>query len=210
MIHPAAIVEPGVDVDESTNVWAFAHIMPGASIGTGVNIGDHCFVEGGSRIGNNVTLKNAVSVWEGIYIEADCFIGPGATFTNDLHPRSPRMQDLGSKYASKGSWLKTTTLRRGCTLGARCVILPGRTIGYFAMVGAGAVVTKDVPDFALVTGNPATIAGSVCVCGAPLACGQDRCDVCGMTDKERQQRLVESKSQSSAPGIHQSTGPISS
>lgn len=196
MIHSAAIVEPGVQIDETTNVWAFAHVMPGARIGAGVNIGDHCFIEGGSRIGNNVTVKNGVSVWEGVTIEDDCFVGPGATFTNDLRPRSPRMKNLASKYASKDKWLSHTKLHQGCTIGARSVILPGRTIGYFAMVGAGAIVTKDVPDFALVTGNPAAIAGSVCICGASLACGQDRCDACGLTDKQRQDLLSEAIHQS--------------
>lgn len=167
MIHSTAIVE-GVEIDISSNIWAYAHVMSGAKIGRRVNLGDHCYVEAGASIGDNVTVKNGVCIWEGVHIEDDVFIGPQVTFTNDKFPRSPRMDGLGGKYESKRKWLLQTRIGRGSTLGARSVVLPGVCVGKFAMVGAGSVVTKDVPEFALVVGNPAKQVGMVCVCGEKL------------------------------------------
>jgi len=143
-IHPMALVEEGVRLGRGTRVWAFVHILPGAVIGNECNICDHVFIEGDTAIGHRVTIKCGVQIWDGLRIEDDVFIGPNATFTNDRFPRSK--QDFDLQY---------TTVRKGATIGANATILPGITVGEKAMVGAGAVVTKDVPPQTLVVGNPA-------------------------------------------------------
>ena len=145
--------------------------MGRALIGAHCNIGDHSFIEENAVIGDHVTIKNQVLIWEGVTVENDCFIGPGVTFTNDLYPRSPRMQAscIHRKYKSKNNWLFKTTVKRGASIGARAIINPGVTIGRFAMVASGALVTKDVPDFTLVKGTPAKIDSLVCVCGVKNA-----------------------------------------
>ncbi len=146
-IHPLALVDSGCSIGAKTRVWAFAHILPGAEIGEDCNICDHTFVEGKVRIGNRVTIKCGVYLWDGIVVEDDVLIGPNATFTNDLYPRSKLYPDA----------YPVMTLKKGCSIGANATILPGLTIGEQAMIGAGAVVTKDVPPKALVVGNPARI-----------------------------------------------------
>jgi UDP-2-acetamido-3-amino-2,3-dideoxy-glucuronate N-acetyltransferase len=157
--HPQAIVEEGARVGERTRVWAFAHVLSGAVIGCDCNISGHTFIEGGVRIGDRVTVKCAVSLWEGIQVENDVFIGPGAVFTNDKRPRSRNYPQ---------AYLKTF-LKEGCSIGANTTVLPGLTIGRWAMTGAGSVVTRNVPDHVLVYGNPATFHGWVCRCGQKLA-----------------------------------------
>lgn len=156
--HQLAVVEEGVVLGRGTRVWAFAHIVTGAVVGADCNICDHTFIEGGVRIDDRVTIKCGVYLWAGIQIEDDVFVGPNATFTNDLRPRSKQYPD---EYL-------TTILRRGCSIGANSTILPGLTIGPHAMVGAGSVVTRDVPAYALVMGNPARRHAWVCRCGAKL------------------------------------------
>lgn len=158
-VRPHALVEDGATVGARTRVWAFAHIVKGAVIGEDCNICDHTFVEGKVRLGNRVTVKCGAFLWDGVRAEDDVFIGPAATFTNDLRPRS---KNLDAK-------LLATYLKQGCSIGANATILAGITIGRFAMVGAGAVVTRDVPDFALVVGNPARFRHWVCRCGENLA-----------------------------------------
>ena len=157
-VHSHALVEPGVIIGAGTRVWAFAHLLPGAVIGEDCNICDHTFIEGGVRIGNRVTLKCGVYLWEGLVLEDDVFVGPCVAFTNDMRPRSKQYPE---SYA-------ITTLRQGCSIGANATILPGITIGRWAMIGAGTVVTKDVPDFALVVGNPGRFRSWVCRCGQKL------------------------------------------
>jgi len=130
----------------------------GAVIGSDCNLCDRTFVEGDVRIGDRVTIKCGVSLWDGVVVENDVFIGPNAVFTNDLRPRS--------RVYSGG--YPRTLLKEGCSLGANCVILPGLTIGRWAMIGAGAVVTHDVPDFGVVVGVPARLRGWVCRCGNKL------------------------------------------
>lgn len=164
--HPSALVE-SQDIGEGTKVWAFAHVMKGARIGRDCNIGGHAFIETGAVLGDRVTVKNAALIWDGVTIEDDVFVGPNVLFTNDLHPRSPRSPESAARYADK-SWRLPTTVRRGATLGAGAVILPGLTIGAYATVGAAALVTRDVPDHALIVGRDKP-AGWVCVCGQPLA-----------------------------------------
>ena len=157
-IHSHALVDAGALVGSSTRVWAFAHIAGGAVVGSDCNICDHTFIEGGVRIGDRVTVKCGVYLWDGLIVEDDVFVGPCAAFTNDLRPRSRQRADS----------YPVTTLRCGCSIGANATILPGLTIGKWAMIGAAAVVTRSVPDFALVTGNPARVRGWVCRCGQKL------------------------------------------
>ncbi len=149
-LHPQGICE-SASIGPGTRIWAFAHVLPGAAIGANCNICDHVFIENDVVVGNRVTVKCGVQLWDGLRVADDVFIGPNATFTNDKHPRS---KQFPSKFA-------VTTLRRGCSVGANATILPGVTLGEGAMVGAGAVVTKDVPPWAIVTGNPARIVGFV-------------------------------------------------
>jgi UDP-2-acetamido-3-amino-2,3-dideoxy-glucuronate N-acetyltransferase len=148
--HPAALVESD-QVGAETRVWAYAHILPKAVIGDECNVCDHVFIENDVVIGNRVTIKCGVQLWDGIRVEDDVFIGPNATFTND---RAPRSKQYPAEYPR-------TLLRQGSSIGANATILPGITIGQNAMIGAGAVVTRDVPPFAIVTGNPARISGYV-------------------------------------------------
>jgi UDP-2-acetamido-3-amino-2,3-dideoxy-glucuronate N-acetyltransferase len=136
-------------VGARTRIWAFSHILPGAIIGTDCNICDHTFVENDVIVGNRVTVKCGVQLWDGITLEDDVFVGPNATFTNDRFPRSRQHPARPLR----------TTVKTGASIGAAAVILPGLTIGERAMVGAGAVVTKDVPCDAIVIGNPARIVG---------------------------------------------------
>lgn len=156
--HPAALVETD-QIGAGTRIWAFAHVMPGAVIGRDCNIGDHCYIEGGVRIGDEVVVKNGVSVWDGVTLEDRVFAGPNVAFTNDRVPRAK---------APPEQWYRTL-VREGASLGANATILPGITIGRYALIGAGAVVTRDVPDFALMTGNPARRRGYVCRCGTALS-----------------------------------------
>lgn len=175
-VHPAAICETD-QIGDGTRVWAFAHVLGGAVVGRQCNIGDHAFIEGGARIGDRVTVKNHVMIWDGVTVEDDVFLGPGMIFTNDQYPRSPRMPEAVRRYDRRENWICRTRVCRGASIGAGAVILPGVTIGRYAMVGAGAVVTRDVPDHRLVFGNPARDVGRVCKCGSPLY-GQAECDAC--------------------------------
>jgi acetyltransferase-like isoleucine patch superfamily enzyme/dTDP-4-dehydrorhamnose 3,5-epimerase-like enzyme len=144
--HPRALVETA-EIGEGTRVWAFAHILPKAVIGRDCNVCDHVFIENDVVVGNRVTIKCGVQLWDGTRVEDDVFIGPNVTFTNDPFPRSKQYPDGFAQ----------TVIRRGASVGANATILPGVTIGAGAMVGAGAVVTRSVPQYAVVTGNPARI-----------------------------------------------------
>jgi UDP-2-acetamido-3-amino-2,3-dideoxy-glucuronate N-acetyltransferase len=155
-VHPQGICESR-NVGENTRVWAFAHVLPGAEIGSDCNICDHVFVENEVVIGDNVTIKSGVQVWDGITLADDVFVGPNVTFTNDPMPRS---KVFPVEFAK-------TTVAKGASLGGGSVILPGVRVGRSAMVGAGAVVTKDVPPNAIVVGNPARIVGYVNTTAAP-------------------------------------------
>ena len=166
-VHPQALVESD-DIGAGTRIWAFAHVMRGARIGKNCNLGDHAFVEAGAVLGNNVTLKNNVSVWEGVVLEDDVFVGPHATFVNDLYPRSPRMPAVGERYAHKERWLVRTVLERGCSVGANATIVGGIRLGSYCLIAAGSTVTRDVEPHALMAGVPARRVGTVCICGQKL------------------------------------------
>ena len=169
LLHPQAIVEEGASIGRGTRVWAFAHIVAGAVIGKECNICDHTFIEGAVRTGNRVTIKCGVYLWDGVVVEDDVFIGPAAVFTNDPRPRSG--QHL-HEYPR-------TLLREGCSIGANATVLPGLTIGKWAMIAAGSVVTRNVPDYALVKGNPARFASWVCRCARKLDAITDGHSTCG-------------------------------
>lgn len=187
--HPTALVE-SPDIGPHTRIWAYAHVMAGARIGRDCNLGDHCFIESGVQIGDGVTLKNGVMLWEGVRVDNFVFIGPGVVFTNDLHPRSPRFPLVAARYRDQ-RWLVPTVIEEGASLGANATILGGLTIGRFAMVGAGAVVTSDVPAHGLVCGVPARVVGHVSEAGCRLKfspSGEARCPETG-----RRYRLEQGK-----------------
>src|SRR5215510_339611 len=147
-IHPQALCESKA-IGDGTRVWAFAHVLPGAVIGADCNVCDHVFIENDVRVGDRVTIKSGVQLWDGVRLADDVFVGPNATFSNDKFPRSKQYQ---AKVAE-------THVGRGASIGSGAVILPGLRIGALAMVGAGSVVTRDVPARAIVSGNPARIVG---------------------------------------------------
>lgn len=150
-IHPNAIVEHSCIIGCDTKVWAFSHILGGAVIGDFCNICDHVFIESDVVVGNRVTIKCGVQLWDGLRLDDDVFIGPNVTFTNDKYPPSKNWPLQKAQ----------TLVKRGASIGGGAVILPGITIGEGAMVGAGSVVTKSVPDRVLVLGNPARIVRSL-------------------------------------------------
>lgn len=166
-IHPQGLCESET-VGPGSRIWAFAHVLVGASIGREANICDYVFIEGGVVLGDRVTVKCHVALWDGVRVGNDVFIGPSSVFANDRFPRSKRHVPAVA-----------TALEDGCSIGAGAVLTPGVTIGTYALVGAGAVVTHDVPPFTLVVGNPARPVGLVCRCGARLVQGADglRCSV---------------------------------
>ncbi|MBL7999072.1 MAG: N-acetyltransferase [Candidatus Kapabacteria bacterium] len=147
-------------IGEGSRVWAHAHVMKNAHVGNECNIGEGSFVEGGAYVGDRCTIKNGVSVWDGVMLESDVFVGPNAVFTNDMIPRT---KSINPHYE-----MVRTTVKRGASIGANATIVCGITIGEFAMIGAGSVVTKDVPPYALVFGNAARIRGWVSMKGHKL------------------------------------------
>jgi acetyltransferase-like isoleucine patch superfamily enzyme len=168
--HPMALVETD-QIGEKTNVWAYAHVMKGAVVGSHCNIGDHAFVESGAVVGDEVTIKNSVAVWAYVTVKNRVFLGPNCSLTNDNRPRSKR------------DWTPVaTTIEEGATIGANATIVCGCHVGRYAFVGAGAVVTRPVPDYAVVFGSPARVRGYVCECCQPLT-GRGAalvCKTCGM------------------------------
>jgi UDP-2-acetamido-3-amino-2,3-dideoxy-glucuronate N-acetyltransferase len=156
-------------------------------VGSNCNLGDHVFVESGASVGDNATIKNNVCLWRGVTLEDDVFVGPNVTFTNDRCPRSPRMPEARERYERAEQWLLATVVERGASVGANATVLPGVRLGRYCMVAAGALVTCDVPPFALVIGAPARRIGDICRCGQKLA-GSYRsatCEHCGETPESR-------------------------
>lgn len=166
--HEQALVDQSAQIGEGTRIWAFANIQAEAVIGSQCNICDGSFVEKGAIIGNNVTIKHHVAVFNGVTIEDDVFVGSNVAFINDRHPRSHR----------NDPWtLEKTVIKKGSTLGSNCVVLCGVTVGEYAVIGAGSVVTKDVPAHTVVYGNPAKAEGFACRCGRII--GDDLKCTCG-------------------------------
>ena len=160
--HEKALVSPDARIGEGTRVWANANVQAGAVVGAHCNVADGCFIEKGAIVGNHVTLKNNVCLWDGVTLGDDVFVGAGATFINDRFPRSNR----------KDAWvLEKTIVNKGATIGANATVMCNLTIGEYALVAAGAVVTKDVPAHVIVAGNPARNAGYACQCGRKLNAG---------------------------------------
>jgi UDP-2-acetamido-3-amino-2,3-dideoxy-glucuronate N-acetyltransferase len=175
--HESAYIDDGCTIGAGTRIWHFSHIMSGAKIGSRCNIGQNVVVSPDVVIGDNVKIQNNVSIYTGVILEDDVFCGPSMVFTNVVNPRS---------HVSRKDEYRETRVRRGATLGANCTIVCGHEIGRYAFVGAGAVVTRDVPDYALVVGNPGRVVGWTCECGVKLGSGtlpsreQLSCQACGL------------------------------
>jgi len=178
-VHPSAVVDEPCEIGEGTKIWHFSHVMKGARIGEHCVIGQNVNVDGGAVIGDNVKIQNNVSVYTGATIEDDVFLGPSCVLTNVTNPRS---------QVSRHALYETTRLRRGCTIGANATIVCGVTLGRYAFVGAGSTVTKDIPDYALVLGNPARQVGWMSRHGhrlaSPDAAGVMRCPESGYRYQE--------------------------
>jgi UDP-2-acetamido-3-amino-2,3-dideoxy-glucuronate N-acetyltransferase len=172
-VHSTAVIDDGAQIGDSTKIWHFTHIREGATIGNNCVIGQNCYVASRASIGNGVKIQNNVSVFDLVTISDDAFIGPSAVFINDLNPRAP--------YPKQGNWIPTL-VKKGATIGANATILCGITIGKWAFVACGAVVTKDVPDYAMVKGNPAQQDGWICECGNKISF-TDHSAVCSSCNK---------------------------
>lgn len=178
-VHDTAIVEEGAIIGAGTRIWHHGHVRAGAVIGAGCNLGKNVFVDSGAIVGDRTKIQNNVSVYNGVVIGDEVFVGPAAVFTNDGVPRAAGHQ-----------WeVVPTTVERGASIGANATIVCGVTVGHHAMIGAGSVVIRDVPPWALVVGNPARIVGWVCDCGhrlgskptrqSPQRCGRCGCEIGG-------------------------------
>src|SRR5881628_80051 len=176
-VHESSYVDEGARIGRGTRIWHFCHVMPGAVIGERCNLGQNVVVMPGTRVGNNVKIQNNVSIYEGVTLEDDVFCGPSCVFTNVLNPRS---------HVSRKHEYRPTLVRRGSSIGANATILCGVTLGEYAFIGAGAVVTSDVPAYALMVGVPARRVGWMCQCGErlSLAAGKAACAACGTTYEE--------------------------
>lgn len=169
--HPSAIIDDGAEIGADTRIWHFCHISAGAKIGAGCSFGQNVFVANRVQIGDRVKVQNNVSIYDNVVLEDDVFCGPSMVFTNVINPRS---------HVSRKNEYKGTVVRRGASIGANATIVCGNTVGEYAFIGAGAVVTRDVPAYALMMGNPARRAAWICKCGVKLQ-GEGRitCSACG-------------------------------
>ncbi|MCO6497408.1 MAG: N-acetyltransferase [Chitinophagaceae bacterium] len=149
-VHESSVIDEGAVIGEGTKIWHFCHVMPKAVIGDNCNIGQNVFVDNNAAIGNRVKIQNNVSIYNGVELEDDVFVGPSVVFTNVINPRS---------FIERKDQFKKTLVRKGASIGANATIVCGVEIGAYALIGAGAVVTKDIPDFAIAVGNPAKITG---------------------------------------------------
>ena len=175
-VHESSSIDEGASIGAGTRIWHFCHVMPRTTIGERCNIGQNVFVASEVRIGSNVKIQNNVSLYTGVIVEDDVFLGPSMVFTNVVNPRS---------HVNRKDEYKTTLVQRGATIGANATILCGITLGRYCFVGAGAVVTRNIPDYALVYGNPARLRGWMCECGIELDFREEQsrqtatCTICG-------------------------------
>ena len=176
-VHESSYVDEGAVIGTGSKVWHFSHVMPGAVIGENCNLGQNVVVMPRTRIGNNVKVQNNVSIYEGVTLEDDVFCGPSCVFTNVMNPRS---------HVSRKAEYRNTLVRRGATIGANATIVCGVTLGQYAFIGAGAVITSDVAAYSLMVGVPAKRIGWMCQCGVRLKVegGRAVCGVCGSTYAE--------------------------
>lgn len=158
-VHESSYIDDGAKIGDNTKIWHFSHIMSDSIIGEKCNIGQNVVISPGVILGNNVKIQNNVSVYTGVKCEDDVFLGPSCVFTNVINPRS---------FIERKDEYKETIIKKGASIGANSTIVCGNNIGKYALVGAGSIVTKDVPDYALVVGNPARIVGYMCECGIKL------------------------------------------
>ncbi|QQK07926.1 acyltransferase [Miniphocaeibacter halophilus] len=185
-VHESSYVDEGSKIGTGTKIWHFSHIMSGCIIGENCNIGQNVVISPGVILGNKVKVQNNVSVYTGVECEEGVFLGPSCVFTNVINPRS---------LIEKKDEYKKTVLKKGASIGANATIICGNTIGKFALVGAGAVVTKDIGDYELVVGNPAKKIGYVCECGErlkePSNSNDYKCNICGRIYKLKDNTLEE-------------------
>ena len=181
--HETSIVDPKAKIGDGTQIWQFCNIMHDSVIGRNCRIGQGVFVENGVKIGNGVKIKNNVALYNGVICEDDVFLGPNCVFTNVLNPRS---------FIEKKSEFKNTLIKKGATVGANSTILCGNSIGQYALIGAGSVVTADIPDHALIVGNPGRVIGYVCKCGERLD-GDMKCIKCGKHYLIKDGKVIEDK-----------------
>ena len=176
-VHPSSYVDEGAQIGAGTRIWHFCHVMPGAVIGQRCNLGQNVVVMPGTRVGDNVKVQNNVSIYEGVILEDDVFCGPSCVFTNVVNPRS---------HVPRRSEYRETLVRRGDTIGANATIVCGVALGEYCLIGAGAVVRRDVPAFALMVGVPARQVGWMCQCGVRLHLegGAGACPACGATYRQ--------------------------
>ncbi len=183
-IDATSIVSNKAQIHEKTKIWQFCVILDNVKIGCNCNIGQNVFIENGVKIGNNVTVKNNISLYTGVICKDNVFLGPNCVFTNILTPRS---------FISRKNEFLKTVINNGASIGANATIICGNSIGEYAMVGAGSVVTKDVPSYTLVVGNPARKIGYVCECGERIYLENNYvCQRCGKTYKEINNKLIKS------------------
>lgn len=183
-VHPSSVIDDGVTIGNGTKIWYFCHIQEGAQIGERCSLGQNVNVSNNVKVGDGCKLQNNVSLYEGVELEDDVFCGPSCVFTNDLTPRA--------KYPKGRAAYKKTLVKRGASIGANATVVCGHTIGEWAMIAAGAVVTSNVPNHALMMGVPARIHGWVCECGVVLP-DDLVCNKCGRTYKKAPEGLEERK-----------------